>query len=70
MKRLRKKRKRQERKVKEKDNIISSFYIMYICGKGDLIDNEYELDLCDNYEEIVSLTQENISNLQIQLKYS
>lgn len=70
MKRLRKKRKRQERKVKEKDNIISSFSIMYICGKGDCIDNEYELDLCDNYEEIVSLTQENISNLQIQLKYS
>ena len=35
-----------------------------------LIDNEYELDLCDNYEEIVTLTQENISNLQIQLKSS
>lgn len=35
-----------------------------------LLDNEYELDLCDNYEEIVSLTRENISNLQIQLKYS
>lgn len=35
-----------------------------------LVDNEYELDLCDNYEEIVSLTRENISNLQIQLKNS